>query len=148
MIFARGVLILMQIQATLRHVIGIGFRRISDILLSDFPATVTNSPKAPAEPVQETKKPRDRSSYDMTEHKTFYIAASGILRSMLQDFEGKTVRELEATVDCSPSTIRATAKKLVEQGALSAEGFPAVYRLKDDQTAALIRLAEYQKKCL
>jgi len=145
----RGViLIAMQIQTTLRHVIGVGLRRIADILLSDFPEGVKEPTKEeafPAEPPRK-QKPRDRSSYDPTLHKTFYHASVGILRDMLNNpTETRTVKQLEGTVDCSQSSIRSTCKKLVELGVLLGEGYPAVYRLADP-AVAVVRLAEYEKQ--
>lgn len=145
----------MRIWNKLRHLIGIGLRRISDILLSDIPKA---SPKPPPPEQQNSKQPRpttephnkppkrDRSKYDPTKHNTYYVAAYAILREMLKDTnKGHTVKDFEPSVGCSPSSIRSACKKMVDLRILRGEGYPAIYYVIDPDYA-LEKYAEYQKK--
>lgn len=146
---------------TVRSIFAIGLRKVAD-LLDGGNISVTDvteedhllrkrarkeTPRKPPQRREEeapTSKPRDRTKYDPKQHRTFQVAAIGILKHMLSNPGASfKVRDLEDHVECSQSSIRTACKELVTLGVLSGEGFPTEYRIVSVESAAG-KLAEFE----
>lgn len=141
--FSGVAFIIMELQTTLRQIIGISLQRIAERLLQAPEEPKKAEP--PPEPKPKTKKPR--KPYDPTQHYTIYFSSIHILRFMIepenQDKKYK-ISDLEEPAHSTNRSTQRACEHLENIGILVREGRPRVYRIVN-LSLATSTLREYEE---
>lgn len=119
-----------------RFALGSILRVVSDHLLGVQPDDGKAEPPKAAEeaPPTSVAKPRDRSGYNVREHKTYYMVGSDILYHLLNHNTPLSVRDFVAFSEdeFAQSTVRGICKELVKDGLLvQMADYPATFQIAE-----------------
>jgi hypothetical protein len=134
---------LTEIRITIRHIIGFGLRRISDLLLYDYemPGGRVGVESQPPTTTPESDPPppkvRDRSGYNPMEHGAVPSALYGALTILLQHGReaSLTVNQILEEIEATDSTLRKGLKFMEEQGVIGRRGSPAEFYITSEAMA-------------
>ncbi len=142
--------VLTEIIATIRHIIGFGLRRISDILLHDYRMPPESKPVAPttvAEQKDPPPKKRDRSGYNPMDHGAVPSALYGALTILLRHGReaSMTVNQILEEIEATDSTLRKGFKVMEEKGVIGHRNSPAEFYIANE-AMALVYLQEFKDR--
>jgi hypothetical protein len=134
---------LLQVKRTLFHILGLGLRGLSDILLKvETPEPTPVVPKRVAQEPRKKKFKVQRS--EPLFNNTFYICAIQALSVMKQDINKEyLIRDFKGP-NCTEGSLRTACKQLVQLRILkSSETFPAKYSAMIGDQKVIELIAEY-----
>jgi len=146
--------LLAEIRITIRHIIGVSLRKISDLLLYDLetPSKVNTQPEvtvdtAPAEAGPPPTRVRDRSGYDPMNHGAVPSALYGALTILRRHGHETclTVNQILEEIEATDSTLRKGLKVMEEKGVMGHRGAPAEFYILDEEKATAY-LQEFEER--
>jgi hypothetical protein len=131
--FFKGLIpIVGELRVIIRHIVGMGLRKIADHLLWDYSEAQPAETK-PTVSTQEADpsptKVRDRSNYDPMKHGSVPSALYGALKVLLEKPKGysMTVNQLLEEFEATDSTLRKGLKIMTERGVIGQTGSPTEF---------------------
>ena len=151
--------LLAEIRVTIRHIIGVSLRKISDFLLYDYevPSKVSTQPDTTPTPITTCssvveadpppKNVRDRSGYNPMEHGAVPSALYGALTILRQHGQGAsmTVNQILEEIEATDSTLRKGLKIMEEKGVLGHRNSPAEFYIASE-AMVLLYIKEFEEK--
>jgi hypothetical protein len=131
--FLKGIIpIVDELRVIIRHIVGMGLRKIADHLLWDY----NDAPPVEVKPTVSTQesdppptKVRDRSNYDPMKHGSVPSALYGALTVLLEKPQGfsMTINQLLEEFEATDSTLRKGLKIMTERGVIGQTGSPTEF---------------------